>query len=154
MTRRKLLVVLGPAAVLMVIGALASRPDPITDKTFGRIKVGMSRAEVHALLGSPADYRTIGTEADIWGPTVGDWLSAGIIGGNGALEENWEFDVGDIRVKYTETGVVRAGMYFCACKLERSLLDDLLWRAKRQWHRWFPEERRSTGWMRGPQPQF
>ncbi len=140
MRRRKWWLVMAGLAVLLVIPVfvLWCQPDRVTDETFGRIKVGMSRGEVRAILGPPDDYRTVETEADIWGPTVGDWSSAFFIGGDGALTEDWEFNAGDIRVKYTEAGVVRAAMYFYAVELDSGLLDNLLWRAKRLWRRWFP----------------
>jgi outer membrane protein assembly factor BamE (lipoprotein component of BamABCDE complex) len=75
MRSRKLLWAVGLAVLVAVrVFVLWSRPDRITEENFSRIKVGMSREEVHAILGSPDDYRTVETEADIWGPTVGDWL--------------------------------------------------------------------------------
>jgi hypothetical protein len=61
MRRRKLLP--GAVAVLVTLAGVAAlvlwpRADRVTRANFDRIRVGMSRAEVEAILGPPGDYRT------------------------------------------------------------------------------------------------
>jgi hypothetical protein len=74
--RLAVLAVLAALTVLALFGAFAMRPPPnqITWVTFGRIREGMSRAEVEAILGPPGNYATGTTAFD--GPTQS--LSGGL----------------------------------------------------------------------------
>ena len=58
--RRRKLIALAGLAVLVAAGAfvLWPRPDRITRANYDRIRMGMSRAEVEAILGPPGDYTT------------------------------------------------------------------------------------------------
>src|SRR5262245_14338544 len=64
MRRRTLLVALAGLAVTVPVAAWLLWPgqDEITPENYERIKAGMSRAEVEAILGGPpGDYRTVQT---------------------------------------------------------------------------------------------
>ena len=60
--RRKLLVALAGLAVVVAVGAVILwsqlEPDRITQASFERIRVGMTRADVAAILGPAGDFRT------------------------------------------------------------------------------------------------
>ena len=61
MRRRTLLVVLAGLTVVVAAGAVVlwpRTPSRITLENCNRIREGMSRAEVEAILGPPGDYRT------------------------------------------------------------------------------------------------
>jgi hypothetical protein len=64
MRRRTLLVALAGLAVVVGAGTVVlwPRADRITLENFDRIKKGMRRAEVEAILGPPGDYTTGPTE--------------------------------------------------------------------------------------------
>jgi hypothetical protein len=140
MRRRRLRWVLALAGlgVVIVAGAVVLWPHPpsrITRENFDRIKVGMSRPEVEAILGPPGDYRM--------GPTL---YFLDVISPKGSLPflihnpaDRWESEIGAIDVFFGPTGVT-ASVYAHGVKVGRSAFDDLLWRLKRQWHRWFPEK--------------
>jgi hypothetical protein len=131
MRRRKLLVALAGLAVVVAAGVIAlwpTRPNRVTRENYDRIQIGMTRAEVEAILGPPGDYTT--RPQTLWWPP---W-SVG-------LSDRWrgdEFAIGlifdhkrRVRVKYCADHIV--------LHLDQTAFDNLLWRAKRQWHRWFPE---------------
>jgi hypothetical protein len=62
MRRRTLLVALVGLAVVAAVGVFVAGPSPepslVTRENFDRIKGGMSRVDVAAILGPPGDYRT------------------------------------------------------------------------------------------------
>src|SRR5262249_12806073 len=73
------------AAVLLAGVALVAWPRPgrITRVAFDRIRPGMSRAEVEALLGSPGDYRTgVGETVNLI-PFSGPWITRSLVDGDG-----------------------------------------------------------------------
>ena len=159
MQRRKLLVVLAGLAVVVAAGAfvLWPRPDRITRENYERIRVGMSSAEVEAILGGPpGDYRTVRTEDEMY-PRCFDldamaWHVECDRDFEAYREPMWFGNQGIIRVSFKSgfvaelpAGLERAGETL-PCKhfdgtvpCMASTLETLLWRAKRQWHRWFPE---------------
>jgi hypothetical protein len=51
----------------------------------------------------------------------------------------WESDSGSIGVKLDSSGKVLVAAFEPQQPVARSPLANLLWRAKRQWHRWFRE---------------
>jgi hypothetical protein len=82
MRRRTLLVALAGLPVVVAAGAVVlwpRTPSRITLENCNRIREGMSRAEVEAILGPPGDYRTgpgetghgMGTENMFWTPDRG-----------------------------------------------------------------------------------
>jgi hypothetical protein len=149
MRGRKLLVAV--VAVLVAAGTvlLWPRTDRITEENCERIQLGMGRAEVEALLGGPpGDYRTFRTvscgEPD--NPNELGYLEPddhasdryqrgdfdpGILG-------RWFGNDGYIRVEFTPE-VVFYKDFIRTRQKDQTFLDNFVWRAKRQWRRWFPE---------------
>jgi hypothetical protein len=139
MRRWKLFVtVLGLATVFPVAAIVVwPWPERIAERNFTRIAEGMRRAEVEAILGPPGDYTT--------GPTVGPMR-----GGLDLLTRDesyypmydatleWKGNTAIIRVGFDSAGVATYKEYATNSRVDQGLFDNLLWRAKRQWHRWFP----------------
>jgi hypothetical protein len=107
-------------AVLAVVaaGTVAAwpQPDRLTRENYDRIQVGMSRGQVEAILGSPNGCRE---RLDI-------------------VRLTWEGDEAGILVFLSSDQVMFTYWSGGPC-MARTRLDDLIWRAKRRWHRWFPE---------------
>jgi hypothetical protein len=154
-------------AVLVAIGAFVLWPqsDRVTRENFDRIREGMSRAQVEAILGPPGDYRI--------GPTVAvdppEHLSTDPLEGERApsmaLERQffkswtyrWESDRVTVKVVFAtraESGMdemaiaqlfdesfATVGVAKCECMTRQEVgpLDFLLWRAERHWRKCFPK---------------
>jgi hypothetical protein len=140
MRKRKLLVALAGMAVMIVAGLVVlwpTQPNRITQENCDRIKKGMSRAEVETILGPPGDYRT--------GPGQGVLAWDPILDGTTRHNEctnrsNWAGDTGWVSVDFENgDGTVWASEFIESKRIAQHPLENLLWRAKRQWHRWFPE---------------
>ncbi len=146
--------------------ALRPRSDRITFDNFSRIQEGMSRAEVEAILGGPpGDYRTVQTVYESDHSWVDVDTIAGYASGHLPLETigakvraRWVGNDGYIIIDF-ESGVVAEPTPFPVYLLsttgagepdplpsthfvdtvrwDQYPLDHLLWRAKRQWRRWF-----------------
>jgi hypothetical protein len=137
MRRRKLLVVLAGLAAMVAAGVVVLWPpqNRITQENFDRVREGMSRAEVEAILGPPGDYST--------GPT-NSFHPVSVISNDlrrveiGPYAFDWRSDDLSVHVLFIDSRVVVADAYTNKL-VAQSPLDNLLWRAKRQWHRWFPE---------------
>jgi hypothetical protein len=138
MRKRKLLVALAGLAVVMAaaVFVLWPRPDRMTRESFGRIRVGMNRAGVEDIVGPSGDFRTrpvqysLGEAGSSWGePTV-------------SFDNNrtiaWMTNEGPGLVRLDPVGQVSKIHYTPARPYKQSAWDGLLWRAERQWHRWFP----------------
>jgi hypothetical protein len=136
MQRRKLLVALAGLAVVVTVGVVVlwPRPDRVTPENYACIRLGMSRAEVYALLGPPGDYATGDTKAsDLPNPPrLADLLHA-------ASLPEWVGDRAAIGVYFDGAGNVA----YAECRhlepVDHGPLGNLLWRLKRQWDRWSPE---------------
>jgi hypothetical protein len=150
--RRTLLVVLAGLAVVAA-GAVVlwPREDRVTRANFGRIRTGMSRAEVEAILGPPGDYRT-GHGETAYGymgtgwlpdppPGLADALAWNIFPGQSPEDArrwaNWLGDSFIISIVIDESEQVKLKQ-IDPRRRTQGPLDNLLWRFKRQWHRWFP----------------
>jgi hypothetical protein len=133
-------------AGLAVVVVLRPRPSArLTLENCNRIWQGMSRAEVEAILGPPGDYATVpfdngsGSEVDpsyVYSQIV---RSSSTGYDSNRVRACWcgndrlimiAFDGPNGRVVALSSTQLR--------KWDQSSLDNLLWRAKRQWHRWFP----------------
>jgi hypothetical protein len=158
MRRRTLLVLLvglavvGAAGVVVLWPTRPTRPTRITRENCYRIKEGMSRAEVEAILGPPGDHRTSLSETVLL-TGDGDWdwqadradyatwqpLPPGGLSFPRMSEGVWKCDSLEIHVRTDDdSGRVLYDAYAYPSRRAGSPLDNLLWRLKRQWHRWFP----------------
>jgi hypothetical protein len=161
MRRRKLLVALVGLAVVVAAGVVLLWPQPeqvsrVTSENSDRILKGMNRAEVVAILGPPGDYRTVQTvdPNPFWWslnftPTPAHYAKAAHdrehvfvlrTGTESRRMERltWLGNEGDIFVWLDTDGVSSHG-FRTRVKVTQTPLESLLWRLKRQWHRWFPE---------------
>jgi hypothetical protein len=152
---------MGLAAVLIAAGTFVLWPheERVTKANFDRIQVGMSRATVEAMLGGPpGDYRTVRTEDEYIGPffdargptpvadrpytqTIyydcglrGEWF-----GNEGRVEVFFESGlVAKSRVAGLGNGIIPSKKFWPSTNRDLDPLDNLVWRAKRQWRKWFP----------------
>jgi hypothetical protein len=149
MRRRTLLVVLSGLAVVVAAGVVVlwPGPDQITLENYHEIRMGMSLAEVEAILGPVGDYRT--APATFPEPSSDPELPARYQDreqqfritsedGPDGQERIWVSDDGEIWVLIRDGGV-RSKNFIHKQKSQQSALENLLWRVKRQWRRWFPE---------------
>jgi hypothetical protein len=128
-------------AVLLAGGAFAlwPRPRPTVEKCLS-LQKGMTRAEVEAVLGPPGDYRTGPRDRYLgqqhWVTFGEHWTDDGT-----TVISQWECDAARIWVAYKPMpdGTIAVGFIDEAKRLDQGPLDSLLWRAKRQWRRWFPD---------------
>jgi len=76
MRRRTVILGLAGLAVMFAVVAvvLRPRPDRITREDYDRIRPGMTRAEVEAILGPPDDYRTGRGESDFGDDNASRWV--------------------------------------------------------------------------------
>jgi hypothetical protein len=139
MRRRTLLVVLAGLAVVVAAGVVVLWPrsvSRITRENCDRIRVGMSRADVEAILGPPGDYTT--------GPVAfgSSWnlISTRQYSPNeNPARYDYLTDSAWFAVTFDDAGQVNVRGIEYGSKVNQGALENLLWRAKRQWHRWFPE---------------
>jgi hypothetical protein len=144
--------------VASVVVVLWPRPSSrITRENFERIRPGMTRNEVEAILGPPDDYRTGLGESDFGDDSASHWVRDGTpfppwIPGwlaypnvppmkgvpTTGIQATWCGDSCRIWVMVDDAGRVRHS-YCLNRRLTQGSLDDLLWWLKRQWDRWFPE---------------
>jgi hypothetical protein len=137
MRRRKL--VRGMGLLLMLAGAAFvlwpdSPPRDLWADT-GRIQFDMSRAEVEAILGPPGDYTT--------GPT----RTTGFIRSTSRPHDpfferqshaEWLTDDLKFQVRFDSENRVAAQYWSYSERLQQNPFENRLWRAERQWRKWFP----------------
>jgi hypothetical protein len=100
--------------------------------SFDRIQQGMTRAEVEAILGPPEDFRS---EPVAYPSGTEYWLQS--LKPNDASQRIWYTDTGLRVVFFAPDGLVSGAVFVPGNLSNRSPLDNLLWRLKRLWHRWF-----------------
>jgi hypothetical protein len=134
-------------AVVGAAGVVALRPQPnrITQENCDRIHPGMTRAEVVAIVGQPGDKATgpldpvaylemkgidsDGNQVFMTFQSQPDFSGSDSYWSSDEQVLIVEFFPGDrVCVKYS-------GPYV---RVQQSAHEYLLWRAKRQWHCWFP----------------
>ena len=124
--------VLAGLAVMTVASVVVLWPRPpsrITRENHSVIQHGMSRREVESILGPPGDYTT--------GPTRPIFVYARLTPDHTPWVE-WNADKASIKVCFGDNGTVRYTEYTPLSRQDQGVLENILWRAKRQWHRWFP----------------
>jgi hypothetical protein len=139
MRRRTLLVALAGLAVVVAAGAVVlwprlEPPSRITQENCDQIREGMHQADVEAILGPPGDYTMAGpsnTFFDTHGPIITHQ--------GGGVSCFWVGDRAIAYVVFDEYDRCRQWNYREAGTVPQTGWENLLWRAKRQWHRWFPE---------------
>jgi hypothetical protein len=148
MRRWKLLVVLAGLAVVVAAGVVVLWPrhERITRENFDRIHEGMSRAEVEAILGPPCDFST--------GPlvrvranrppnpfSVENFDPITVVGSGDNREELlvWKSDRQLITINFGPSGHVEDLWMHDVARVNQTAFENLIWRFKRQWRRWFPE---------------
>jgi hypothetical protein len=139
MRRRKLWwVVAGLVVLLLAVGVFVAwpRPNRITQENFDRIQQGMSRAEVEAILGPPGDYRTLPQEFEPWALTSVAFQPS-------SKASFWHANTMSISmsisIEFDESGRAQGRSASTSQTIVNGPFDNLLWRVKRQWRRWFPE---------------
>jgi hypothetical protein len=152
MRRLRLLVVLAGLAVVVAAGAfvLWQRPERVTKENYDRMQLGMTHIEVEAILGPPGDYRSGLGEAGwykewipdpdpIYSPPSWNRVSTPTDAPeNGGLWARWLSDSFQILIVVDESGQVMHKEGYPRRRTQGQV-DALVWRAKRQWRRWFPE---------------
>jgi hypothetical protein len=131
-----------PAGVVLLLGVgvfvVWPVPDRITRENLDRIHKGMSKAEVEAILGPQGDYSTGKTETLGWEMEHGFGRSSDWWGATSSM--HWSSDTLSIEVAFHADGTAAGSQALITKRLDQGPLDNLLWRAKRQWHRWFPDD--------------
>jgi hypothetical protein len=128
------------ALILAGAGALLlwTRPARITREKADAIREGMTRADVVALLGPPGNYSTGPLLAPSGkGPYVIDPDTRCTSGPDYGSEDCWVADIGVVEVRFDEDQRVMNSWFSPLDKVQQGSLENLLWRAQRQLHRWF-----------------
>jgi hypothetical protein len=104
----------------------------VTEPNFRRLTIGMTRAEVFAILGRPGDYSK-------WyaAPSEYDLEVASAIGtfGEGGQLEAWAGNGGSAGVKFDESGRVMSAGWWTLHEQDQGLLGNFRVRATRLWHK-------------------
>jgi hypothetical protein len=93
----------------------------------------MSRAEV-ALLGPPGDYTT----GPMYVPNAGFVVSPEHPELRDPSRAVWATDSALFVADFDRADRIEAAVFNRAERVPQGAAQNLLWRAKRQWHRWFP----------------
>jgi hypothetical protein len=161
MRRRKLLAAVVGLAVLVAVGVFALWPQAgrVTRENYQRIRIGMTLAEVETILGPPGDYRSGRGETDYGGDDGPAYWQVDpepypkpLVWGNTHWStkegDSWPSRKGRWGVWVSDSAIISVivddaehvvEMYASNRRMTQSFFDNLLWRAKRQWRRWFPE---------------
>jgi hypothetical protein len=138
MRRRTLVILLVVSGLTVLVGlevvALSPHPSRDTRENFNRIKPGMGRVEVEAILGLPGDYTT-GPASEY--RSLNDPI--GFFSVPGTHQSVWTTDEGKVLVGYDANDQTVDAQFKYLGIEHQGPVDNLLWRLKRQWHRWFPE---------------
>jgi hypothetical protein len=117
-------------------------PSPITPENFDRLTPGMSLAEVEAILGSPGDHSTAPWDAPVEVKRIGSVMNLPPWArGRGCQHYGWYGDAAGIDLIFTQhqpPDQLIEGRLSRNTRPPQGTLDNLLWRAKRQWRRWVP----------------
>jgi hypothetical protein len=136
--RKELVGLLAVALVLVgaVLALVMPRHCPVNRAAFERIKPGMTRAEVHAILGGPqGDYRTRPPRPRPFISAITDGVSNGVL----LLSEWWQGDEGAAVIEYrvcwpnllTAHAEVARARFVDADPHHPGLVELIRWRLKR-----------------------
>ena len=108
-------------------------------RSLTRLREGMTRAEVEAILGAPGDYSTGLLEVVGQPRSVRIEPTTESHGTDGSTYLQWADDSRFIGINFDAASRLEVTTI---CPVRRVAaqgpLDNLLWRLKRQWRRWFP----------------
>jgi hypothetical protein len=140
MRRRTLLVALAGLTVVVTAGVvvlwLQSEPARVTQANFERIRDGMTRAEVAAILGPPGDFRT--KESIFLQPLIVDRVIHYPPPGPPIVAyDQWISDSHVVSIAFNVSGLVEAKWFMDNVPIEQSVFETALWRLNRLWRRWF-----------------
>src|SRR5262249_30783312 len=109
-----------------------SRPQRVTNESFERIKMDMTRAEVESILGGPAgDYTTGPTRA------TGRSHNPGTLGpSRGIGLSEWRGDSAVIWIGFDSSDTVDWADVNSNELLDASFVERTMWRLRRQWRSW------------------
>jgi hypothetical protein len=136
--RKRLGVLIAGTVALVCVAAfmLWPRPMRVTAENYNRIKAGMTRAEVETILGGPpGDYAT---EATAFADRAYEY-QIDLPRGEVVRASDWRADTIIIRVAW-DGDVVKGTVCEPNKSSGASWLENLHWRVKRQWRRWFPDK--------------
>jgi hypothetical protein len=135
MKRKRLLVVLFALVALAVAGTVAVLwPRPrVTKESYERIKLGMTRGEVEAVLGGPpGDYTNGPTRAGRLEPE--EEIAHDVSWPGGSYEpwgEWWEGDTADVMVRFSPSGLAVWKRCRQREREEQTTSEKILWRLRR-----------------------
>jgi hypothetical protein len=122
------------ALLAVAVVVLALQPSRITKANFMRLGAGMTTGDVKSLLGPPGDYTSapvaVATDQLAWPQWNFDSIAYPV--------STWIDDEAEISVIFDDSGAILNARYRAVYKWSQNPLDNLLWRAKRQWHHVFP----------------
>lgn len=151
MRRRKLRwVVRLTLAALVAAGALALSPqrDRITPENFDRIRAGMSRSEVEAILGRHGDFssgplqyaQTLAMSPGNYHDPTDVYVGPGETAEDARVERaEWRNDSRIVLILFRGSGVVHSKYCLDVKRVPQSSWDNFLWHVKRPWRKMFPE---------------
>ncbi len=134
---RRGLALAGLIVTAVAATAFVLRPRPIPPgaiwENVERVENWMTLEEVEAIIGPPGDYRTGTSNLDL------EWVSAGVIVSVGERQYAWAYDDYVLTTRCDASGPLGPMMYqVLAPPAEQDSLGEVVWRLKRQLHRWFP----------------
>jgi hypothetical protein len=137
MRRWKLLVTLAGLAAIVAAGVVVlwPRPSRVTRENFGRLKSGMTRAEVEAILGPPGDYRTGETQVD---RSISYSHSKQDVSAEATLFWEWHSDTTWLLLGFDTKGRLAEGHQIPKERVTDNPFVNLWWQAKCQSWKWFP----------------
>jgi hypothetical protein len=145
MRRRTLLAAVAGLAVLVAVGVFMPWPQQhrITRENFERIHKGMTHADVEAILGPAGDYSSGPTRPDPDSKSSRWAMKSGFGGEDDAFPLArtaifWNCDELWVAVAFGPHATVTGAEPIASKRVDQGPLENLLWRAKRQWRKWFP----------------
>jgi hypothetical protein len=125
--RNRLIIAFGFLVALIVSGAsvgFRSAPATITKENYDRIRLGMTRSEIEAILGPPGDYTTRPT-SDLWQYGMFFRLS---------LNESliWRSDAGTLGIRFNDAGISSGKGWADTNPEDHGVIGNLRWRLERQ----------------------